>query len=287
MSFIDLDGCVHFYRLEGRGSPVGTISDHGDAAGARRDVDSLPIVLVNALGTDQRIWDGFVAALPPPLAERATVLRYDLRGQGASELGAEPCRVERFGEELERLLARLALGPAVVVGLSLGGLVAQALASSAPERVRALALCATGLSVGAPELWRERAALVRARGLAAYSDAILERWFSAGFREREPELVRGHRTLLERGSLEGYLGSLEALEHADLTSRASAVRAPALVVAGESDLATPPARVQALARALPDARYVSLPGVGHLLPVEAPRPLADALHAFLREVNVV
>jgi 3-oxoadipate enol-lactonase len=272
MSFSEGRGAVHFYWLDGRGVSTSR---------ART-----PLVFVNALGTDHRIWEPLVDALPPALRERP-LLRYDLRGQGLSGLGAEPRSVRTLSDDLAFLLDELDLAPAVVCGLSLGGLVAQSLAATAPEKVAALCLCATGLDIGAPELWTERIAVVRSRGLGALTEASLERWFTPAFRRAQPALVRGYQTLLERSSNEGYLASLEVLRDTDLSAQAARIHAPALVLAGEADIATPPVRVQRLVKALPDARYLCLPGAGHFLPIEQPEAVAAALASFLEEVGVV
>jgi 3-oxoadipate enol-lactonase len=272
MTFIEGNGTVHFYRLEGRAS-----NDTQPRA---------PLVLINALGTDHRVHDPLIDALPAALRERP-VLSYDLRGQGLSALGAAPHTVATLRDDLALLLDRLALGPAIVFGLSLGGLVAQLLAASAPERVAALCLCATGLDIGAPELWNERIAVVRARGLRPFADSALERWFSPAFRRQHAALVRGYRTMLEQNSGDGYIAALEALRDADLAPYAARVTAPTLVLAGEADVSTPPARVQRLASALAHARYHSVPTAGHFVPVEQPAAVAELLAGFLREVGIV
>lgn len=272
MSFIEGRGTVHFYRFDG--PPPGVPRARA------------PLVFINALGTDCRIWDPLLEVLPPRLKERA-ILSYDLRGQGLSALGTAPHTLTTLVDDLAFLLDQLDLGPAIVCGLSLGGLVAQGLAAAAPERVAALCLCATGLEIGAPQLWTERIGVVRSRGLAELTSAILERWFAPGFRREQPALVRGYQTLFERNSLEGYIASLEVLRDTDLSAQAAHVRAPALVIAGESDAATPPVRVQRLAAALNRSRYGTLSAAGHLFPIEQPEALAEALALFIEELGNV
>lgn len=273
MSFIACRGSVHFYRLFGRAAAS------GDAAPA--------IVFVNALGTDTHIWDPLLAALPERVKSRCPLLCYDQRGQGLSELGTAPHTLATLAADLDALLAQLGLAASVVCGLSLGGLVAQELAARFPERVRALCLLATGLSIGAPELWSERIAVVQGRGLPVLASSVMERWFTPAFRERNPAEVTGYRTLFERNSPLGYIAALEALRDADLSQQTAALRVPALVLAGEGDTATPPPRVRELTRALPHARWALVPHAGHLLPVEQPALVAQAISAFLEEVGVV
>jgi 3-oxoadipate enol-lactonase len=275
MSFIDCRGSACFYRLFGRGATP------GEAAAKPA------LVFVNALGTDTHIWDPLIAALPKRVTSLCPLLSYDQRGQGLSELGDAPHTVAALAADLDALLAQLGLGASVVCGLSLGGLVAQELAAKFPERVRALCLLATGLNIGAPELWSERIALVQERGLPALAPSVMERWFTPAFRERNPVEVAGYRTLFERNAPRGYIAALEALRAADLSQQTTALRVPTLVLAGEADTATPPPRVRELTRALPHARWALVPRAGHLLPVEQPGLVAQAITTFLEEFGVV
>jgi 3-oxoadipate enol-lactonase/4-carboxymuconolactone decarboxylase len=235
-------------------------------------------VFINGLGTDLHIWDGVVEALP-----RAwTILRYDVRGHGLSEAGEGPHDMSAFSADLCELLDRLGIASVVLCGLSLGGLIAQELALTHPGRVRGVCLCATAARIGSRESWQQRIDQIEAGGLAAVSDTAMGRWFGAPFRERQPSVVRGCRSMLERTSQAGYIAAAQALRDADLTARVAGIAAPAMVVAGELDVATPPEQGRALAAALRGARFELLPQTGHLLSVEQPAALARALVQFAR-----
>src|SRR5690606_34094618 len=112
-------------------------------------------------------------------------------------------------------------------------------------------------------------------------------WFSPAFREREPDVVRGYRCLLERTPGEGYLAMLQALRDADLSERVRGLRAPALVISGELDEATRPADGRALAALIPGARFELLPQASHLFSVEKPRELAGLIDAFSAGLGLV
>jgi len=303
MSFMQCGNAVHFYRLHSSpglrpSSGLRSVSGFGGSGrlGSERPgaelreslAPVLPagapvIVFINALGTDHRIWDGVLAALPADLS----ALVYDQRGQGLTEWVEGRGDVEGSSEDLAQLLDGLGIGPVVLCGLSLGGLVAQAFALSYPERVRALCLCATAGCIGSPELWRERAEQVQQGGMAAVAGRVIERWFSPTFFERQPSAARGWRVLLERAPTVGYLAALRLLAQTDLRPRVGRISAPTLVVAGAADVATPTDQVRALAEAIPGAEFVVLPGAGHLLCIEDPGSLVRSLDEFLGGKGIV
>lgn len=259
MSFLECGGAVHHY-----------VWRSGLASGAER---APVVVFINALGTDLRIWEDVALALPPSWS----VLRYDLRGQGGTELGDRPVTIERLAADLEALLEGLGLTRVIVCGLSLGGLVAQQLALRAPRRVAGLCLCGTASRIGTRESWEERIRQVREGGLAAISTGVLARWFTARFREQEEAVCRGFRTLLERACPRGYLAGVEALRDADLTSRVSSIAAPALVLSADEDSATPSELGRGLSAAIPGARFQLLHEASHLMCVERPSAVSAAL----------
>jgi 3-oxoadipate enol-lactonase/4-carboxymuconolactone decarboxylase len=266
MSFAECSTAVHHYAL--RSGPGGSSS-------------SPVLVFVNGLGTDLHIWDAVLEELP----RSWTLLRYDVRGHGLSEVGEGPTSIAGFAADLAELLDGLGLGAVVLCGLSLGGLIVQEFALTRPERVRGVCLCATASRIASQESWQQRIDQIEAGGLAAIADTAMARWFGAPFREREPAAVRGCRRMLERTDPAGYIGAAAALRDADLGPRVAAVSAPALVVSGELDVATPPEQGRALAKALRGARFELLPQAGHLLCVEQPRALARLLVEFAGELH--
>ena len=265
MSFVQCGSAVHHYRASG-------------------DVSKEPLlVFINGLGTDHRIWERVLEALPAQLS----TLVYDLRGQGLSELGADRYDVAALSDDLELLLQRLGARSVVPIGFSMGGLIAQQFALAHPARVRGLVLCATAARIGNAESWSQRAESVRRGGLGAVADAVLERWFSQSFRALHPQLVRGYRTLLERVDPAGYLAALRLLCDADLGALLPQLSLPALVVAGGADLATPPELVRALSERIAGAEFRLLAGAGHLLSVEQPEALARCISEFVRGAGLV
>jgi 3-oxoadipate enol-lactonase len=241
------------------------------------NADGMPLVFANSLGTDLRVWDPLLPLLPPGLR----LVRYDKRGHGLSD-GAGAWTIDDLVADLEALMEALGIGSAVVCGLSVGGMIAQALAARSPGRVRALILCDTAARIGPASIWQDRIAAVEAGGIAPIADAVLERWFSPRFRAQDPAIALW-RNMLVRTPPAGYAATCAAIRDADLTASTRDLRLPALAVAGEMDGATPPDLVRATAELIPGARFAVIPGCGHLPPAEAPAALAGLVADFLKE----
>lgn len=239
-----------------------------------------PLVFINSLGTDLRAWDGLI----PYLADRFAILRYDKRGHGLSDSPPGPYTVDDLTQDLLALLDQLALPPAVLVGVSVGGLIALQLALSQPERVRALVLCDTGARIATADFWGERINAVRTHGLAAMAPTITSRWFSSAFAQQQPAAYRGYGNMLKRTPIEGYVATCAALRDADLRVAVKSVQTPALVLCGDEDLATPPALGRELAAALPNAHFALVPQAGHLPAIEQPAAVATQIGQFLQEI---
>lgn len=223
------------------------------------------VVFANSLGTDLRLWDGVHEALP-----ELDSLRYDKRGHGLSDLGGTTSSIDDHVADLVGLMDHVGIGRAVICGVSVGGLIAQGLYRSHPDRVSALVLSNTALKIGDDAGWNSRIAEVEAGGVAGLAEAVLERWFTPAFRQPGNALFAGYRNMLVRQSAAGYVATCAAIRDADFTAAASSIAVPTLCVAGDCDLATPPALVEALAAAIPGAAYRLIDGAGHLPMIERP-----------------
>ena len=145
-----------------------------------------PLVFINPLGCDLRIWSEVASILKPDFR----IVCYDKRGHGLSESGPDRCEMADYARDLAGLLDAIGIRRATIVGISLGGVIAQELYRQRPELVAALVLCDTGAKVGTDESWDERIAAVERGGIEAIAGSVLERWFTAEFRrERAAELA--------------------------------------------------------------------------------------------------
>ena len=247
-------GALH-YRLDGpTGAPV--------------------VLMANSLGTDLRLWEAVLPLLPQGLR----YLRYDKQGHGLSDLGAAD-RIADHAADAAALIEAVAPGPVVVLGLSIGGLIAQRLAADRPDLVRALILSNTAARLGTPESWQARIDAVERDGMAGIADAVMERWFAPAFRAT-PALAPW-RNMLARTPAAGYVAACRALAGADQRQASAALRLPTMVIAGEADGASPPDVVRATADLIPGATFHLIPGAGHLPCVETPSAHAALMTPFL------
>lgn len=239
--------------------------------------DGAPAVLwANSLGTDLRMWDAVVTLLPS-----WRHIRFDKRGHGLSSTPDAPWKVTDLAEDAAALLSHLRIDSAVVAGCSVGGMIAQALAIHHPSFVRALVLSNTAAKIGTPEAWSARMEAVRAGGMALISDAVLERWFAAHFRQSDAAKPWG--TMLLRCDPAGYIGTCDALARADFRAGVGGIALPTLMIAGTEDLATPPELVAETCAMIPGAQLVMMQGSGHIPAIDAPEATAAAIGHFLRE----
>lgn len=252
-------------------------------SGTTGGTEAPTLVFLNSLGSDLRIWHDVVAQL----AGHHSTLCYDKRGHGLSDAPAGPYTLADFATDLLGLLDHLAIKHALLVGVSVGGMIAQQFALAYPNRVAGLVLCDTGAKIGTAAYWAERATAVRATGLAPLEEAILTRWFSSKFRETAPAAYRGYANMLTRTPQEGYAATCDALRAADLRAAVPAISAPTLVLCGDEDLATPPALGKELAAAIPNARFALIEQAGHIPFIEQPNLVVAHIKTVFDEVKAI
>ncbi len=242
-------------------------------------MDDPPVILSCSLGTDRSMWD----PQTPALAGTHLVVRYDLRGHGQSPAPPGPYAISDLGEDLLALMDRLEIERASLCGVSIGAMTSIWAAANAPERVHRLVLCCTSARFGpeAAEVYRARAQTVRAHTVDAVADGALERWFTPGFREAQPELMAQIRKGLTDTSSEGYAGCCEALAALDLHPALGSISAPTLVIAGAEDPATPPDHGRAIADGIAGARFELIEGAAHLANIEKAELVTPLIAGFI------
>lgn len=238
------------------------------------------LVFVNSLGTDLAMWEPQARALRADFR----VVRFDARGHGRSPVPAGPYSLADLGGDLVALLDRLAIERASLCGISLGGATAIWTAAHAPERVESLVAGFTAASFGAPEPWRERAALVRAKGTAAVADGVLARWFTPAFAERDPELLARMRATLVATPAASYAACCEVVGELDLRGDLELIAAPTLVMSGAADVVLPPAHGRELAAGIAGAEFAEIPGAAHIGNLERPALVTDLIRAHLAPI---
>lgn len=242
----------------------------------------VPIVMSHALGMDLTMWD----ALAVELAPHHPVLRYDHRGQGGSAAVRKAYDIDDLVADAARVITEWGRGPVVFVGLSMGGLVGQGLAIRHPNLVKGLLVANTAASY--PEANRQglvqRADAVRAGGMAAIADAVVERFLMPATHADRPELAATVKAQVLRADAAGYAEACLAIRPADWRADLSRISCPVQVVAGRFDLGSTVAMAQEIVDGIPGAR-LSVLETAHLSVLEQPEAFAAALAGLLARLG--
>ncbi|WP_433709646.1 alpha/beta fold hydrolase [Nocardia sp. CA-084685] len=235
-----------------------------------------PVVLLHPVGLDSNWWSTYTARL----AERYRVIAVDVPGHGWSSPIRVPITLDDIAGDVAAVLRVETNQPTHVIGVSMGGMIAQYLALLQPDQVASLILCATAGSFAdklRPVL-RERGQAARA-GMDAVIEPTLARWFSP----RGRSAYIGHNCVrtLDVNDPASWEASWHAISEVDTLKRLRTLCTPTLVITGAADITTPPAASEALARALPNARLTIIPDAWHLGVFEEPQPFLAAFTAFL------
>ncbi|MBZ9762347.1 3-oxoadipate enol-lactonase [Mesorhizobium sp. CA8] len=238
---------------------------------------SRPIIFINSLGTDFRIWDDVIARL----TDEMPMLVYDKRGHGLSNIGSGVRSIDDHVDDLSALIDHFGFDKVVLYGLSVGGMVAQGLCARRPELVDALILGDTAHKIGTAESWNSRIATVERDGIEAIADAVLKGWFTPHFDATRAADLAGCRNMLTRQALAGYIGTCMAVRDADFTESARRIAVPTLCLVGDQDGSTPPELVLSLADLIPGARFEVIRNAGHIPCIEQPEALVTLIRDFI------
>jgi len=229
------------------------------------------LVLLTPIGLDAGCWE----EVELPAGE---AVKHVFPGFGGRPRAAPPPTMASLADEV----AASYEGPLDVVGVSLGGMVAQHLTLRHPDRVRSLLVACTGASAD-PAVMAQRATDAEALGMAGVLEVTLERWFTPAFRARQPEpsaVGYARRTLLALDPV-CFADGWRAIGGHDTVARLGEIRVPTTALAGTADAASTVARTQVIADAVPGARLVVLDGP-HMMHLERPGDFGDAVAEHLR-----
>jgi 3-oxoadipate enol-lactonase len=236
-----------------------------------------PVLLfINSIGTTRDLW----LAQVPALVGTYRIIRYDARGHGSSSVPAGNYSIEQLGRDALAILDAEGARQAHVCGISLGGLTAMWLGIHADDRVSSLVVANSAARIGSVQSWTDRIALVQESGMRAVADLAIPLWFSPDFRQRHQDVVTKFRAMIEACPQQGYLGCCAALRDADLREAIPGIRCPTLVVAGSSDVPTPPEGLRFVHRHVAGSKMLTL-DAAHLSNVEQAEAFTSAVMGFL------
>jgi 3-oxoadipate enol-lactonase len=259
MPHVSVEGASIYYEIHGKGEVV---------------------LLLHGLGSSLRDWELQI----PALAERYTVLAVDMRGHGRSDKPSGPYSVAIFARDVASVLRTLALGPAHVVGISMGGMIGFQLAVDAPSLVRSFVAVNSGPAL-VPRTLREVIALasrrvalrvIGLRGLAKKVAAMnFPRPDQAAFRARLEESLASNDEAVYRAVFRSLIGW-------SVAERIGTIHCPVLVVSGDNDY-TPVAAKEAYAAKMPRARVAVIANSRHVTPMDQTEAFNRLMLDFLAE----
>ena len=244
------------------------------------------VVLSHALGCDLGMWDGVVALL----ARQYTVLRYDHRGHGQSPAPAGPCTIDMLADDAAQLIREHSQQSVHFVGLSMGGMTAQALAARHPQLLKSMTIANSAgyYDEAAKAMWQARVKTVLEQGVSAISDGAMQRWFTPEFRADVAgggaAQVAKLRAQLEKTDASAYAASCDAVSNIDFRASNQCIDCPTLVIAGTRDEATPLAQSRAIVDAIKGSKLETL-NAAHLSAVEQPEAFAALLTGFFDRLD--
>ncbi|OLU20948.1 alpha/beta hydrolase [Pseudomonas sp. PA1(2017)] len=242
-----------------------------------------PVVLIHGVGLNKDMWGGQVVGL----AQHFQVIVYDMLGHGDSPRPSVDTDLAGYADQLRELLDHLGLPQAMVIGFSMGGLVARAFALHHPQRIGALVVLNSVFN-RSPEQRAgvtARTAQAAEHGPDANAEAALSRWFSREYQAANPAQIAAIRQTLAGNDAQGYLTTYTLFATQDMyrADDLAEIQVPTLIATGELDPGSTPQMAEQLAQCIPGARAVVLAEQRHMMPVESPRLVNQMLLEFLEE----
>lgn len=249
----------------------------------QRPLGDHPLVVAGpSLGTSSILWNR-VASL---LGNDYDVVAWDLPGHGVSPAAAETFDVAALADAVVELIDSIAPGENFhYAGVSLGGAVGLQLGIKHGERLKSLSVQNSGAKIGTPEGWMERAETVRTQGTPVMIQGSAQRWFAPGFMDREPDFSSRLLHSLRDADRFSYAFCCEALAAFDVRRDLGSIAVPTQVIAGALDAVATPAMAEEVAAGITagggTATAVTIEGISHLAPAEAPAHVADLMRSLL------
>ena len=246
--------------------------------------DGPVLVLGHTLATSRAMWRRQI----PYFAGRYRVISFDMRGHGESAAPDYPYSLEMLAEDVTGVLDSLGVErPAIFLGISIGGMIGQALALRHPDRFRAMILSST-VSRTPPEaqaMWQQRIETIRKDGIESQVQPTLERWLSRDFRARDPETTKWVADMIRATPAAGMIGCARAIQKLDYTDQLERITLPTLIIAGEKDPGAPVAAAEVIRDGIKGSRLEVIPNCLHQVPIEAAERFNAIVDASLQRLG--
>jgi 3-oxoadipate enol-lactonase len=238
-----------------------------------------PVTLVHGVGANLQSWDEVARLLAPHFQ----VIRLDLRGHGKSGRITD-CSLDDLAADVRLVWDALGIRRGHLAGFSLGGLIAQSLALSDPDRIDRLAIISAVAGRTPEERARvvDRLKLLREKGIAAITNAAENRWFTDEFRAAHPERVKARMAELLANDPASYAACYTVFSTSDLGDQVHQIRKPTLVVTGEHDVGSNTRMARFMHQQIKGSTLRILPALRHSVLVEASEKIAFLLLGFFR-----
>ena len=240
-----------------------------------------PLVLIHGIGAARDAWRFMLTHL----RDKFTVVTYDLRGHGESDIFSPPYSIEILAKDILALLDYLDIPSCHFVGLSLGSMIGLWLGANAPDRVKRMVLAGASAKVLNSWAFDKRISLIKQHGLKSMFKELDTRWYADGFPTKHPLIVDAIRTMVAKTPIEGYVAATIAVRNFDITGQLPDIAAPLLLITGADDKATPLSEAKFISETCPNADLIMLENASHLALVEKPKLFDDALICFISGIG--
>ena len=243
-----------------------------------------PLFLIHGIGAARNAW----RFLLPVLREHFTVVTYDLRGHGSSELPDGEFGLDELVDDLEQVRIRTGIEQAHFAGHSLGGMIAPAYARKYPDRVLSLGLLSTAAGrteEDSHKVWsvvRE----MESRGIAEVLPTLTKRWYTDQFIEQHPDVVEARLKQVVDTDAAVFLNVFRIYAGTEMLPWLHEIKRPALVMTGENDGGCNPRLNRLIADSLPNSELVILPNYRHSILLEAGSEVADEIVRFIQNLKI-
>ena len=240
------------------------------------------ITLSHSLACNLQMWDDQMAALK----KNFKVLRFDTRGHGQSSAPPGDYTLDQMADDVKGLFDALGITRTHWVGLSMGGMIGQTFALKYPGIYQSLVLADTTSRrpPNAEQMWGERAAIARAKGMSGVLDTTLARWFTEPYRNTRKDVMARIGADILNTPVDGFCGACAAISKVDTLDRLKEIQCPVFIIVGEEDHGTPPEMARAIHENLPGSELLIIKSAAHLSNVEQPQVFNEALTGFLGRI---